>query len=97
MSTLIVRSLKASMNSLLNNFRYSASFVCPMITSSISVCGNFFGLILCLALHQVSHIRRFIELENLNKFYNPAIRDIEFTIEVFEGRSLTQTARFSCN
>ena len=39
------------MNSLLRSFLYSASFVWPMMTSSMSVCANFFGLILrsCVA------------------------------------------------
>src|SRR5574337_1088580 len=47
MSILTVRSRSASMNSLLRSFLYSASFVWPMITSSMSVWANFFGLILC--------------------------------------------------
>jgi hypothetical protein len=47
MSILIVRSRNASISSLFCSFLYSGSFVCPMITSSMSVCANFFGLILC--------------------------------------------------
>ncbi len=35
------------MNSFDWSLRYSGSLVWPMITSSMSVCGNFFGLILC--------------------------------------------------
>ena len=47
MSIFTVRSRSASMNSLFWSFLYSGSLVCPMMTSSMSVCGNFFGLILC--------------------------------------------------
>ncbi len=47
MSIFTVRSRRASMNSFDWSFRYSGSFVWPTITSSMSVCGNFFGLILC--------------------------------------------------
>ena len=47
MSILTVRSRSASMNSLFCSFLYSGSLVWPMITSSMSVCANFFGLILC--------------------------------------------------
>ncbi len=47
MSILMVRSRSASMNSLARSFLYSASLVCPRMTSSMSVCANFFGLILC--------------------------------------------------
>ncbi len=47
MSILMVRSRRASMNSLFRSFLYSASLVWPMITSSMCVCANFFGLIMC--------------------------------------------------
>jgi len=35
------------MNSLFCSVRYSGSLVWPMITSSMSVWGNFFGLMVC--------------------------------------------------
>ncbi len=47
MSIFTVRSRSASMNSFDWSFLYSGSLVCPMMTSSMSVCGNFLGLILC--------------------------------------------------
>ena len=47
MSIFTVRSRSASMNSLDCSLRYSGSLVWPMMTVSISVCANFFGLILC--------------------------------------------------
>ena len=47
MSILIVRSRNASISSLFCRRLYSGSLVCPMMTSSMSVCANFFGLILC--------------------------------------------------
>ena len=75
------------MNSLFCSRRYSGSFVWPMITSSISVWANFFGLMRCSWLAPSrSYKKRHIELQHFDELDNAAVGDVEFAVEVERPR-----------
>ena len=58
-----------------------------MITSSMSVCANFFGLILCSCdgAEQVVE-ERHVELQHLDELDDAAVGDVELAVEVEGAR-----------
>ena len=75
------------MNSLFRSFLYSASLVWPMMTSSMSVCGELLrlDLVLLRAPEQIVE-ERDVELEHLDELDDAAVGDVELAVEVERAR-----------
>ena len=87
MSIFTVRSRRASMNSLYWSFLNSGSLVCPMMTSSMSVCGELLRLDLVFLRGAQKIVQeRDVELQHLDELDDAAVGDVELAVEVERAR-----------